>query len=66
MQIIFTKHSLERISERGILKEDIINLIIHPEKITKKHGKTFYKLNNLEVCCEQKEKVIKAVAAYWI
>ena len=71
MKIIFTDHSKERISERGILTSDIKNAIIAPtsnlwsypptqkiQKITK--GKT------LEIVFEQKGQIIIIITAYYL
>jgi hypothetical protein len=71
MKIIFTVHSRERISERGILVSDIKNAITSPtselwsypptQKIQKViKGKT------LEVVFEQKGQVIIIITAYYL
>jgi len=47
MEIKFTLHALERIKERGITLEEVVQCLIYLDKIERDSGKTvFYKLND--------------------
>ncbi len=70
MEIIFTRHAEEKLKERKISKENIIEAINHPTKVLKKHQKYYFqkKLENgsIEVPCEKTEKHIKVITVYWL
>ena len=69
MKILFTKHSKETIEERHLLKEEVVDSIKYPDKITKKNYKYFFikKLNRgtIETCCQRTESYLKVITIYW-
>jgi hypothetical protein len=56
MEILFTKHALDRIRTREIDKLDIEESIKYPDNIYKKYGKYYFRKllerGTIEVCCE--------------
>lgn len=69
MRIIFSEHSEESMIERNISREEILETIMYPDKLTKKYGTYYYqkKLARgiLEIPCEKKESIIKIITLYW-
>ena len=70
MEIVFSKHAEHRMEKRRILKEEIIETVIYPDKILKKHGKYYFQKRlergTIEVCCEKTERIIKIITVYWL
>lgn len=70
MDILFTKHALARLRERGILESETIDAILHPDMIIKQSEKHFFrkKLSKgiIEVCCQKTANGIKIITVYWI
>jgi len=70
MKIIFTAHAEERIKKRRISKEEILEAIKKPEKITKKRKKFYIQKTisegKIEVIYEKEENFIKIITVYWI
>lgn len=70
MEITFTSHAEYRLKKRGLLREEVVETIKHPDKIDKKHGKQYFQKNigrgTIEVCCEKTEKHINVITVYWI
>jgi len=70
MRILFTHHAQERLKQRGIAKEEVIDAVKHPDFIIRKYNKYFLqkKLERgmIEVCCEKTEKNINIITVYWV
>ncbi len=70
MNIVFTSHAEDRINIRKITKEEVIEAIFYPEKITKKYEKYYFtkklQKGTIEVCCERTERDIKIITVYWV
>lgn len=70
MELLFTNHSYDRMKRRKMSEEEIVEAIKYPERITKKHGKYFFKKQldrgSIEICCEKTERHIKIVTIYWV
>ncbi len=54
MKMTFTGHAEDRIIKRKISKEEVIEYINKPDKITKKHGKYYFQkrlqFGSIEIC----------------
>ncbi|MFA4975502.1 MAG: DUF4258 domain-containing protein [Candidatus Paceibacterota bacterium] len=71
MKIIFSNHSKERISERGILISDIKNAIVSPTSNLWSYPPTqkvqkIIKRKTLEIVFEQKGQIIIIITAYYL
>lgn len=71
MKIIFSDHSKERISERGILISDIKNAIVSPTSNLWSYPPTqkiqkIIKGKTLEIVFEQKGQIIIIITAYYL
>lgn len=71
MKIIFTDHSRERISERGILVSDIKKAVISPTSSLWSYPPTqkiqkIIKGKTLEIIFEQKDQIIIIITAYYL
>ena len=71
MKIIFTDHSKERVSERGILISDIKNAISSPTSNLWSYPPTqkiqkIIKGKTLEIIFEQKGQIIIIITAYYL
>lgn len=71
MKIIFTKHTEEQIKIRRISKQEVIDALGYPDKISKKHAKLFYQKNIgrgiIEVCCQKmQENELIIITVYWL
>ena len=69
MRIKFTGHATRRMKKRGILKQEVIDIINYPDKITKKHGKLFYIKNTgrgeIEIATDAAGDNLKIITLYW-
>jgi hypothetical protein len=69
MRVLFTLHALQRMTDRRILREEIIDAIRAPSRIERRHGKYYVQKQldrgKIEVCIE-KETHIKVITAYWV
>ncbi len=69
MNLIFTKHALYRIRERGFIEIEVIEAIKYPDIIIKKEDKYFFRKKNrrgtIEVICERTERDIKIITVCW-
>ena len=65
MRIFFTHHAEERLKQRGIARQEVIDAVKHPDFIIKKYSKYFFqkKLERglIEVCCEKTENNINII-----
>jgi len=68
MKITFTLHAEYRIKKRNVTKEDVIDVIEHPDRMTKKHGVVYSEKDigrgSIEVVCEKTESNIKVITFY--
>ena len=70
MNIIFTSHVKERMELRKILKEEVIDAILHPDIIIKEYGEYYFQKKlergTIELPCERTETYIKVITVYWL
>ena len=69
MNIVFTKHAIDRLKKRKITKEEVERTIISPEKLIKEGGKYYANKNIGEGIIEvvyERENYIKVISLYWL
>ena len=69
MKIVFTEHAKDRMKKRKISEEEVIDAIMHPDKLLKKEGKYYAKKNILRANIEavyEKENYIKVITIYYL
>lgn len=71
MKIIFTGHSKQRISERGILKSEIEKAVDNPTSVLLSYGSTeriqkIIKSRTLEIVLERNGQIITIITAYYL
>jgi len=68
MKLIFTRHALERIKQRGIMLREVVVCLDSPDKIDHKNGTRFMKLIGenriLILACTIKNESCKIRTAY--
>lgn len=67
MKIIFTTHSLTRMRERNVAKQDIIQAIKQPDiQQRESENVEIFRKENLEVVGEIKKNKIIIITLYWL
>ncbi len=70
MQIEFTKHAMERLEERKLLREDIAEAVRFPERVSKRCGLYYFQKKisrgRIEAVCEKTRTHLKVISLYWI
>ncbi len=73
MSITFTRHALDRMRQRQVTHEEVLEALQRPDVTTKRFGKFSVRKSvahgTFEVCCERetgKETHIKVITVYWV
>ncbi len=70
MNILFTKHVLERMQKRKILKAEVVHAILYSKNVRKKTDTYFFQSltdrGKVEVCAKKEKNNIKVITVYWL
>ena len=71
MNIVFTEHARDRLSQRNIRKRDVIQTLKNPDRILKSFGRRkiavkSIKEKTLEVVFREEKNILIVITSYWL